>query len=68
MEHREVEWGSEKAVRNLAKHGVCFEDAAKVLGDPFGEIFHLEQFDSKHSDEEDRWITIGGRAPLNLNL
>ncbi len=32
------EWDSRKAARNLAKHGVPFEEAATVFGDPLGRI------------------------------
>ncbi len=27
-------WNAEKAERNRRKHGICFEDAATVFGDP----------------------------------
>jgi Ribonuclease toxin, BrnT, of type II toxin-antitoxin system len=30
------EWDPQKAARNLAKHGVSFEEAATVFGDPLG--------------------------------
>ncbi|CAM5789639.1 BrnT family toxin [Ottowia pentelensis] len=51
----ELEWGAEKAARNLSKHGVAFEDAALVFYDP-GRI---EAHDGRHDYGEDRWATIG---------
>jgi len=49
------EWDSEKAELNWQKHTVDFEEAVKVFDDPD----RIERFDDEHSDEEDRWITIG---------
>jgi uncharacterized DUF497 family protein len=58
--HDSFVWDAGKARLNLTKHGVRFEDAARVLADPMGDVFHLEIFDDEHSDnDEDRWITIG---------
>lgn len=51
----ELEWGTEKAARNLAKHGVAFEDAERVFYDP-GRI---EAYDGRNDYGEDRWATIG---------
>ena len=50
------EWDPEKAKRNVRKHGVSFEDAAAAFGDPLS----LTIFDPDHSDEEDRFILVGG--------
>ena len=36
-------------------HGSLFEEAATVFGDPLAITF----FDPDHSDEEDRFLTIG---------
>ena len=49
------EWDSEKAELNWQKHTVDFEEAAKVFDDPN----RIEQFDTEHSGEEERWITVG---------
>ncbi len=54
----EFEWDPGKAARNEAKHGVFFEDAATVFGDPLAITFD----DPDHSDFEDRFLTFG-RAP-----
>jgi uncharacterized DUF497 family protein len=49
------EWDSRKARSNLAKHGVSFEEAATVFGDPLS----LTIPDSEHSLAEKRYITMG---------
>lgn len=51
----QFEWDEEKAIRNLKKHGVPFEIAAKV----FLNENRIEIYDETHSIEEDRYITIG---------
>lgn len=51
----EFEWDQLKAVTNLDKHGVSFDEAATVLGDYLADTF----YDPDHSDEEDRYITLG---------
>jgi hypothetical protein len=55
MEPMEFEWDSEKAARNLAKHGVAFHEAGTVFGDPVA----ITYFDPDQSHEEDRFLTIG---------
>ncbi len=49
------EWDPTKARANLRKHGVSFQDAATVLRDPLS----ITIYDPDHSEEEDRYITIG---------
>ena len=51
----EFEWDDAKAIANLAKHGVDFRDAMTVIVDPLA----ITIFDSAHSDDEERWATIG---------
>ena len=51
----EFEWGEDKARKNLKKHGVSFEEACTVFGDPLALTIH----DPLHSEEEDRFITLG---------
>ncbi len=51
----EFEWDKDKAALNKKKHGVTFEEAATVFGDPLAAIFD----DPVHSQEEDREILIG---------
>ncbi|MBN1517364.1 BrnT family toxin [Candidatus Sumerlaeota bacterium] len=49
------EWDHNKAETNLRKHGVSFDEATTVFGDPFS----LTIPDPDHSDDEDRFVTIG---------
>jgi hypothetical protein len=49
------EWDRKKAAANLQKHGVSFEEAAAVFGDPFAGTIP----DPTHSTEEARFVTIG---------
>ena len=48
-------WDESKAARNVVKHGVSFEEAATVFGDPLSDTFD----DPDHSTEERRFIIIG---------
>ncbi len=58
----EFEWDPNKAVKNIKKHGVSFNEAATVFGDPLSTTFP----DPDHSIQESRFIIIGlsrsGRA------
>jgi uncharacterized protein len=56
------EWDPEKAARNLEKHGVSFEEAMTVFGDPLA----ITYFDPDHSDVEDRFLTFGHSSEDNL--
>jgi hypothetical protein len=49
------EWDPNKAEQNLRKHKVSFERAAEIFLDPLA----ISIFDEEHSDEEERWITMG---------
>lgn len=49
------EWDPEKASRNLAKHGVSFEEAATVFSDDLFVTFA----DPDHSLEERRYLIVG---------
>jgi len=49
------EWDLRKARLNLAKHGVAFEEASTVFGDPLS----LTIPDPEHSQGENRYITMG---------
>jgi uncharacterized DUF497 family protein len=49
------EWDPSKAAANRRKHRVSFEEAATVFLDPRGRSV----YDDAHSEEEDRWITLG---------
>ena len=49
------EWDPRKAAANTVKHGVSFEQAAMVFKDPK----QLSLYDMEHSEEEERWFTLG---------
>lgn len=51
----EFEWDERKAVANQRKHGVSFDEAATVFGDPLAFTF----FDPDRSEGEFRFITFG---------
>ena len=51
----QLEWDASKAEENRKKHGVSFEDAATIFGDPLS----LTIADLVHSQQEDRFVTIG---------
>ena len=55
VEFMEFEWDPEKALGNVAKHGVSLHEAATVFGDPLAVTF----YDPDHSQEEDRFLTFG---------
>ena len=37
--HGDFEWDADKAARNIAKHGVSFQEAASAMTDPFSQDF-----------------------------
>ncbi|MDE2322855.1 MAG: BrnT family toxin [candidate division NC10 bacterium] len=51
----DFEWDPTKAMGNLRKHGVAFREAATVFRDPLS----ITVYDPDHSEEEDRYITVG---------
>jgi uncharacterized DUF497 family protein len=51
----EFEWDPKKAEKNFKKHGITFQEAATVFGDPLAITFQ----DPDHSMEEDRQLTFG---------
>jgi uncharacterized DUF497 family protein len=52
------------AESNFSKHGVSFDAAMTV----FEDVDALTIFDEHHSDDEERWITLGESAAVNLLL
>ena len=54
FEHQ-FEWDPAKALRNAREHRVSFERAATVFLDPRA----MSIFDDEHSENEERWITLG---------
>jgi len=49
------EWDAAKAARNEADHGVTFDVAMLVFGDPFA----LEWRDDREDYGEDRYVVLG---------
>jgi uncharacterized protein len=57
--HWRFEWDRRKAKVNIRNHGVSLDDAATVLAQEDAEMYLIEEYDDEHSDEEDRYRTIG---------
>ena len=55
INNQTFEWDSEKDQINFQKHRIRFDVAANV----FKDENRIDQFDEEHSDEENRYITIG---------
>lgn len=58
------EWNETKAVANVRKHGVSFEEAKSVFYDEFAVQF----FDDSHSNDEDRFLMLGTSSEARLLL
>ena len=58
------EWDPVKAKSNLKKHNVSFEEASEIFLDPL----QLSTPDTKHSEQEERWITLGNTKTHKLRL
>jgi uncharacterized DUF497 family protein len=54
FEHQ-FEWDPVKALRNVREHRISFERATTVFLDPRA----MSIFDDEHSEEEERWVTLG---------
>ena len=57
-------WDPAKAASNLRKHGVSFEEALTVFGDPLARIHD----DPHHSERERREIIVGHSTKGRLLL
>jgi len=51
----QFEWDPRKALTNLRKHGIAFQEAATIFGDPMAVTFS----DPDHSKAEQRFLTFG---------
>jgi len=49
------EWDPRKAVSNTRKHGITFDEASTVFGDPLA----LLKRDPDHSNGEERYLLLG---------
>ena len=50
----QLEWDPAKAATNLQRHGVAFEEASTVFGDPLS----LMRIDPRHSHGEERFAIL----------
>ena len=55
MDQLTFKWNAEKAVKNIKKHGVHFDDAVTAFKDESAFI----TYDPDHSEHEDRWLLVG---------
>lgn len=51
----QFEWNRDKAVNNLSKHGISFEEAKTVFNDPL----FVDFYDPDHSEDEERYLIVG---------
>jgi uncharacterized protein len=51
----QFEWDARKAAANLTRHGISFEEASEIFGDPLT----ISIGDPDHSIDEDRFISTG---------
>ena len=58
----QFEWDAKKADSNLSKHGVSFDEASSVFGDPLAVSIP----DPDHSVDEDRYLTTGFSSARRL--
>jgi hypothetical protein len=56
------EWDPEKGYANFQKHGVSFDEASTVFGDPLS----LQMPDPDHSADEERYLVLGMSAQHKL--
>ena len=49
------EWDRNKALSNMKKHNVSFEESSSIFKD--SNMINL--YDDEHSKDEERWISIG---------
>lgn len=58
------EYDSEKNRKNIEKHGISFKSAARV----FFDYDRIEFYDEAHSENEDRYDTIGDTSAGYLTI
>ena len=51
----QFEWDANKAAENQRNHGISFDEAASIFGDPLATTID----DPDHSIEEFRFLTLG---------
>jgi uncharacterized protein len=58
----DFEWDNAKAASNFGKHGVSFNEAMTVFGDPLS----VTGYDPIHSIDEERFLTMGVSSDSRL--
>ena len=58
------EYDEEKNRKNIEKHGISFKSAARI----FFDYDRIEMIDEEHSEDEDRYNTIGDTSAGNLTI
>ena len=58
------EYDPDKNRKNIEKHGISFKNAARV----FFDYDRIELYDEAHSEDEDRYNTIGDVSAGNLTI
>jgi len=51
----QFDWDEQKAIRNMAKHQISFDEAQTV----FDDLMFITIVDDEHSRDEERYISIG---------
>ena len=58
------EYDPEKNRKNMEKHGISFKSAARI----FFDYDRIELYDEAHSEDEDRYNTIGDTSAGNVTI
>ena len=58
------EYDLEKNRKNIQKHGISFKSAARI----FFDYDRIELYDEVHSEDEDRYNTIGDTSAGNVTI
>ena len=58
----QFEWDDAKAVANLKKHQVSFDEAKSIFYDEFG----IQFFNEEHSNQEERFLMLGMSSRAKL--
>lgn len=56
------EWDGNKEKTNIEKHGLSFMEAVHIWLD----VNRIEYFDEKHSQYENRWLSVGAAGDILL--
>ena len=64
MDKLRFEWDTSKALANVKKHGINFDEAKSVFADERAQLIG----DPDHSEDVDRFVLLGMSASLKLLL